>query len=193
MASCAPYQARARAGGAEEGRVARRRVRRAARCCAGWGEADGGASPKRPQKKLLALPPAAPTGLVPLHRAERSGPPATLRRDQAAALVFRAATGGSTAAASDADELFAAPAWDLKALAKPSASPRRTSVMRFTCEACGTLNYHFVNPLAFGKGTIFATCSQPDCGVTHTVVDNLDLVWTGEEASAEGSSDSGSA
>jgi hypothetical protein len=90
-------------------------------------------------------------------------------------------------------QLFAAPAWDLKALAKPSASPRRTSVMRFTCEACGTLNYHFVNPLAFGKGTIFATCSQPDCGVTHTVVDNLDLVWTGEEASAEGSSDSGSA
>ena len=105
MASCAPYQARARAGGAEEGRVARRRVRRAARCCAGGGEADGGASPKRPQKKPLALPPAAPTGLVPLHRAERSGPPATLRRDQAAALVFRAATGGSTAAASDADEV----------------------------------------------------------------------------------------
>eukprot|EP00793_Prasinoderma_coloniale_P001144 PRCOL_00006135-RA len=118
-----------------------------------------------------------PTGLVPL-----------LGRSGADAVVFRAAgapppgaidpaggaadglTGG--ARGDGADGLTSAP-WDLTALAKPSASQRRTSLLRFTCETCGALNFHMVNPRAFASGTIFARCSS--CGITHTVVDHLNL------------------
>jgi hypothetical protein len=54
-----------------------------------------------------------------------------------------------------------------------SASPRRTSRVRFTCRRCGATTQRPVNPHAWRRGTVFATCGG--CGVTHKLVDNLRL------------------
>lgn len=54
-----------------------------------------------------------------------------------------------------------------------STSPRRTARIRFTCRRCGATTQRPVNPHAWRRGTVFATCGG--CGVTHKLVDNLKL------------------
>jgi hypothetical protein len=54
-----------------------------------------------------------------------------------------------------------------------STSPRRTARIRFTCRRCGATTQRPVNPHAWRRGTVFATCGG--CGVTHKLVDNLNL------------------
>jgi len=54
-----------------------------------------------------------------------------------------------------------------------SPSPRRTARVRFTCRRCGATTQRPVNPHAWARGTVFATCGG--CGVTHKLVDNLKL------------------
>jgi hypothetical protein len=54
-----------------------------------------------------------------------------------------------------------------------SASPRRTARIRFTCRRCGATTQRPINPHAWRRGTVFATCGG--CGVTHKLIDNLRL------------------
>lgn len=46
--------------------------------------------------------------------------------------------------------------------------------LQFTCNKCETRNVHSISRLAYGKGTVIATC--PGCGVAHLLADNLNWI-----------------
>ncbi|KAL4451880.1 hypothetical protein ABPG75_007542 [Micractinium tetrahymenae] len=49
--------------------------------------------------------------------------------------------------------------------------PRRTQMLRFTCNLCGEVNDCEVNPHAWDKGSVFARCEG--CTAVHKLRDNL--------------------
>ncbi|KAL4424867.1 hypothetical protein ABPG77_002090 [Micractinium sp. CCAP 211/92] len=49
--------------------------------------------------------------------------------------------------------------------------PRRTQMLRFTCNLCGEVNDCEVNPHAWDKGSVFARCEG--CTAVHKLKDNL--------------------
>eukprot|EP00899_Mesostigma_viride_P014292 jgi/Mesvir1/22864/Mv20111-RA.1 len=99
--------------------------------------------------------------------------------DHAMGLVLWAATGGpSTGALAPAgDDPFRAGS----GLSQPEAgttppvsrSPRRKSVMGFTCNRCGHRTLRRVNRDAYETGTMFAQCGG--CSVFHKIIDNLNI------------------
>ncbi|KAI5678719.1 hypothetical protein M9H77_09669 [Catharanthus roseus] len=52
--------------------------------------------------------------------------------------------------------------------------PRRSLLVKFTCNACGERSQRFVNRLAYERGTVFVQCAG--CFQHHKLVDNLGLV-----------------
>ncbi|CAK9157323.1 unnamed protein product [Ilex paraguariensis] len=52
--------------------------------------------------------------------------------------------------------------------------PRRSLLVHFTCNACGTRCQKLINRLAYEQGTVFVQCSG--CFQHHKLVDNLGLV-----------------
>ncbi|XP_027097925.2 uncharacterized protein [Coffea arabica] len=52
--------------------------------------------------------------------------------------------------------------------------PRRSLLVKFTCNLCGSRSEKLVNRLAYERGTVFVQCSG--CRQHHKLVDNLGLV-----------------
>lgn len=52
--------------------------------------------------------------------------------------------------------------------------PRRSLLIKFTCNACGARSQKFINRLAYERGTVFVQCSG--CLLYHKLADNLGLV-----------------
>ncbi|CAK9254087.1 unnamed protein product [Sphagnum jensenii] len=52
--------------------------------------------------------------------------------------------------------------------------PRRSLLVEFTCDACGTRTQRKINPYAYKRGTIFIQCAG--CAAYHQLVDNLNLI-----------------
>ncbi|KAJ4797078.1 Zim17-type zinc finger protein [Rhynchospora pubera] len=52
--------------------------------------------------------------------------------------------------------------------------PRRSLLVKFTCDACGERTSRFINRIAYEKGTVFLQCGG--CQVYHKFVDNLGLI-----------------
>lgn len=52
--------------------------------------------------------------------------------------------------------------------------PRRSLMVSFNCDACGTRTKRFVNRHAYERGTVFVQCAG--CEAYHKLVDNLGLI-----------------
>ncbi|XP_047336925.1 uncharacterized protein C24H6.02c [Impatiens glandulifera] len=52
--------------------------------------------------------------------------------------------------------------------------PRRSMLLRFTCNSCGERTQRMINRLAYERGTVFVQCAG--CLKHHKLVDNLGLV-----------------
>jgi len=52
--------------------------------------------------------------------------------------------------------------------------PRRTLMVSFNCDACGTRTKRIVNRHAYERGTVFVQCAG--CEAYHKLVDNLGLI-----------------
>eukprot|EP00252_Welwitschia_mirabilis_P016616 TRINITY_DN366_c0_g1_i2.p1 TRINITY_DN366_c0_g1~~TRINITY_DN366_c0_g1_i2.p1 ORF type:complete len:161 (+),score=9.01 TRINITY_DN366_c0_g1_i2:167-649(+) len=52
--------------------------------------------------------------------------------------------------------------------------PRRSLLVLFNCDACGTRTRRVVNRLAYERGTVFVQCAG--CESYHKLVDNLGLI-----------------
>ncbi|XP_051148521.1 uncharacterized protein LOC127263505 [Andrographis paniculata] len=52
--------------------------------------------------------------------------------------------------------------------------PRRSLLVTFTCDACGTRSERLINRLAYERGLVYVQCSG--CSRYHKLVDNLGLV-----------------
>jgi hypothetical protein len=158
------------------------------------------APPAAAARPLTALPPASPRKLLPYQRECLALVSVPVSDDEAAQLgivpwqdpqqqqqqsadgdasdaAMHAFLFGNGASSSSSSSSSSASTWDPSkaALDAPteSSSPRRTSRIRFTCRRCGATTQRAVNPHAWRRGTVFATCGG--CGVTHKLVDNLRL------------------
>ncbi|KAF9591755.1 hypothetical protein IFM89_007085 [Coptis chinensis] len=52
--------------------------------------------------------------------------------------------------------------------------PRRSLLVKFTCNACGERTERLINRLAYERGTVFVQCAG--CLKHHKLIDNLSLV-----------------
>ncbi|KAK6116384.1 hypothetical protein DH2020_049846 [Rehmannia glutinosa] len=52
--------------------------------------------------------------------------------------------------------------------------PRRSLLVTFTCDACGSRSQRLINRLAYERGLVYVQCSG--CSQYHKLVDNLGLV-----------------